>query len=66
MSTQAEFYEGADGQTRRMWRAKWELEKDATRTSTYLGYESACGHCWLGHSHSIAAHEEERATPIFD
>jgi len=60
MTIQAEKYTGSDGQTYRVWR------KDGGDTSPIhkmypSGYNSKCGHCWAGHTHSTAAHDAELA-----
>jgi hypothetical protein len=53
MSIQAEFFEGSDGQTRRVFRV------DANDNSPLcIGqFASRCGSCFLGHTHSQALHD---------
>lgn len=54
MTIQAEQYRGSDGNIYRMWRTDLN-----DHTPTFLKYDSKCSHCWYGHAHSEAAHNEK-------
>lgn len=50
---QAETYQRADGTTGRVWR-----KGSADTSSIFTGYNGHCGLCWIGATHSFAAHDE--------
>jgi hypothetical protein len=60
MSIPAESYRGADGQFYRVWRANSQ-DTSPTHHTYPTGYDSRCGHCWLNHSHSEEAHQQQIA-----
>lgn len=60
MSIQAERYTGADGMTYRVWRADKD-DKTPIHAVYPDGYNPDCSHCWLGATHSEAAHKQQTA-----